>query len=337
VLWQNIAFQEEAQLDRQAFRALSMAYLRSVFPGTFSGIDASAAPAVPTRPSAAPRAVADRATVDRATADRATALPPSAYADPQLLAREREVLLRPAWQLIGHRGEIRAPGDFIARDLGGERALVLRDAAGTLRAYRNACPQRPHALVSEGRGRLSGSLRCDVHGLAFDWQGRPIEGQSRSLTPLDVHERDGLLWVRGSGPHPGAPGEPPLIELPESWLPLEPRELTVAADWKVLIEQWLDAERQVLPPNQLFERQAHRAQLLQLLPVAPGRCVVRSFRYAPRSGARDKWPEEWLKEQVGLAESTQLGLALGPPEATGGETASGPIERFHRSIAALLR
>jgi hypothetical protein len=126
----------------------------------------------------------------------------------------------------------------------------------------------------------------------------------------------------------------------------------VAADWKVLIEQWLEsfgelqapraagrertAERHVLLPNQLLERQARSAQLLQLLPLAPGRCVLRSFPYAARSGARDKWPDGWLKEEVRLAESTQLGLILGPPEGTGGAVASEPLERFRRSIAALL-
>jgi nitrite reductase/ring-hydroxylating ferredoxin subunit len=267
----------------------------------------------------------------------AVSLPPRAYADPQLLAREREALLRPAWQLIGHRSEIRAPGDFLARDLAGARALVLRDAAGTLRAYRNACPHRPHALLTEVRGRLSGPMRCAVHGLAFDWQGHPVEDtQSRSLTTLEVRERGALLWVREAGALEDSHREPPLIELPENWLPREPRELAVAADWKVLIEQWLDSERYVLLPNQLLERQARGAELLQLLPLAPGRCVLRSFPYAPRSGARDKWPEGWLREQVSLAESTQLGLTLGPPEGAGGAVVSGPLERFRHSIAALL-
>jgi TetR/AcrR family transcriptional regulator, transcriptional repressor of bet genes len=331
VLWQSIAFQEEAELDREAFRTLSMAYLRSVFPGTFAaaGAVATAASTEPRRAAATPSATPSGVS--------SLALPPSAYSDPQLLAREREALLRPAWQLIGHRAEIRAPGNFLARDLGAERAFVLRDVGGALRAYRNACPHRPHALLTEARGRLSGPLRCAVHGLAFDWQGQPVEGQSRPLTPLEVRERGALIWVRVPGALEDSHQEPPLIELSEGWLPLEPRELAVAADWKVLIEQWLDAERQVLPPNQLIERRAHRAQLLQLLPVAPGRSVVRSFRYAPRSGARDRWPDEWLKEQVRLAESTQLGLALGAAEGSGSQAASAALDRFRRSIAALLR
>lgn len=37
VLWQGIAFQDEASLDRRALVARALAYLRSVFPGQFPG------------------------------------------------------------------------------------------------------------------------------------------------------------------------------------------------------------------------------------------------------------------------------------------------------------
>lgn len=49
VLWQGIAFQSEANIDRRACVARALAYLRSVFPGQF------AAPAVPRRRAAARR------------------------------------------------------------------------------------------------------------------------------------------------------------------------------------------------------------------------------------------------------------------------------------------
>ncbi|HEY3731885.1 MAG TPA: TetR/AcrR family transcriptional regulator, partial [Steroidobacteraceae bacterium] len=46
ILWQNIAFQSEASIDRPAFRQRSLAYLRSVFPGKF-GAGAPAAARLP--------------------------------------------------------------------------------------------------------------------------------------------------------------------------------------------------------------------------------------------------------------------------------------------------
>ena len=46
-------------------------------------------------------------------------LPARAYADPALLAAEREQLLRPAWQVLGHEAELRVAGDYLTGDLGG--------------------------------------------------------------------------------------------------------------------------------------------------------------------------------------------------------------------------
>src|SRR5438034_2200145 len=109
VLWQGFAFQSEANIDRPAAVARSLAYLRSVFPGEFTAA-AAAAPRV-------------RGPDAGASGGR---LPARAYSDAALLAAEREQLLRPAWQLIGHEAELRATGDFLTGDLGAERALVVR-------------------------------------------------------------------------------------------------------------------------------------------------------------------------------------------------------------------
>ena len=84
VLWQGIAFQSEANVDRPAAVARSLRYLHSIFPGHFNE---AAGIAAPDTGSAA------------LGADR---LPPHAYRDQALLTAEREQLLRPAWQVLGH-------------------------------------------------------------------------------------------------------------------------------------------------------------------------------------------------------------------------------------------
>src|SRR5579862_1274284 len=81
VLWQGFAFQSEDNVDRTAARERSLAYLRSVFPGSFSGsgaLPSVSAPAVSSAP-----------------------LPAWAYASAPLHALERERLLKPAWQVVG--------------------------------------------------------------------------------------------------------------------------------------------------------------------------------------------------------------------------------------------
>jgi phenylpropionate dioxygenase-like ring-hydroxylating dioxygenase large terminal subunit len=93
-------------------------------------------------------------------------LPRWAYSDGVLLTAERERLFRPAWQVIGHAVEIAEVGDFLTGDLASERALVVRDAKGMLRAFRNACRRRPHALVTARTGHFSGTIPCAPTGSA---------------------------------------------------------------------------------------------------------------------------------------------------------------------------
>ena len=135
VLWQGIAFQSEADIDREAARRQSMGFLRSVFPKEF-GVGGDNA--------VVGGGVGSRASVS----DLPRHLPRWAYSDGVLLTAERERLFRPAWQVIGHEAEVRAGGDYLTGDLAGERALVVRDEKGVLRAFRNACRRRPHALVT---------------------------------------------------------------------------------------------------------------------------------------------------------------------------------------------
>ena len=62
---------------------------------------------------------------------RVDRLPPRAYRDEALLAAEREQLLRPAWQVLGHEAELRAAGDYLSGEVAGERALVVRARLGS--------------------------------------------------------------------------------------------------------------------------------------------------------------------------------------------------------------
>jgi len=334
VLWQTIAFQDESQIDREAARERCMAYLRSVFPGTFAGA------AAPGRDGAVSAALGDVA-----------GLPSGAYADAALLERERAALLRPAWQLVGDEREIPDGGDFLAGDLPAERALVWRDPKGTLHAFRNACPQRPHALVSVPLGHLGAALHCPAHALTFDWEGRAREG-GPGLSALELLRHGPLLFVRGT--HGAtAPATAPeannrlvealaRFELPRGARLTRQPALGIRADWKLLIEQWLESasagaglERCVLLPNQLLVRTRGALQLLQVAPEAPGRCRVTGFVWSARGAqARSPWPDRWLAGQIAQAESTQLGLTLAPGGAIA--VAGGALAEFHRAIRSLL-
>jgi TetR/AcrR family transcriptional repressor of bet genes len=222
MLWQEIAFRSEEDIDRAAARGRCMAYLRSVFPGQFAQ-----------PPGASP---------PRAAAGFAGWV----FGHPQAALLERDALFRRAWQIAAHVAQIPRAGDFLTADLGAERILVVRDAYGVLHALRNICPEVPHALVVPSRGRSAGTFRCPAHGIEFDFDGRCVGGARSNLTTLGLHIADHLVWVGPPGaPHPprraGPGGKPWDLEAPGAATTILEREIEVAANWKLLIEEWLEA------------------------------------------------------------------------------------------------
>jgi hypothetical protein len=127
-------------------------------------------------------------------------------------------------------------------------------------------------------------------------------------------------------------------------------ERELAANWKLLVEQWLESPRpqqQFVAPNLLLEAHPEGAVILQVIPLAPARSRLQRFDFAYPTASSGKgrgradatWPrdfERWLRQQSELAESTQAGLSYGADEPS----ESGPIApaliEFRGTIAALL-
>jgi nitrite reductase/ring-hydroxylating ferredoxin subunit len=336
VLWQGIAFQSEANIDRAAAVARSLRYLHSVFPGQFG--------------EAAINGAAATAATGTGAATRADRLPPRAYRHEALLAAERDQLLRPAWQVLGHEAELRAAGEYVSGEVAGERALVVRAERGRLYAFRNACRRRPHALVAARRGHLKSALHCAAHGLTYTFDGRLVAGSTPGdLTPFDLRHAGRLLLVRATGSAPSTLDSAESMWAPFAGLtPLGVTELEVAADWKLLVEQWLETplpQQRFVAPNQLLEVRTDGAAILQVVPTAAGRSRLRRFEFSRGSAAAPRARGErvqrraaaWLKEQIALAESTQAGLE----GATDAITESGPVApelaQFRAQVSALLQ
>src|SRR5215472_7740405 len=333
VLWQGIAFQSEANVDRPVAVARSLRYLHSIFPGHFN--EAAGSPAASTGSAA----------VD---ADR---LPPHAYRHEALLAAEREQLLRPAWQVLGHEAELRAAGDFVSGEAAGERVLVVRAERGRLHAFRNACRRRPHALVSARRGHLKSAIHCAAHSLTYSFDGRLVAGTTPGdLAPLPLRRAGRLLLVRAAGPVAAAREAGVDDSAWQAFATLVPRTVTeqhVAADWKLVVEHWLEAllpQQRFVAPNQLLEVEGDRASILQVTPTAPGESRLRRFEFstsrerggrAPRAPGSRR-PDAWLKGQIALAESTQAGLQGAADAALEAGPVDPALAQFRAQIAAVM-
>ena len=220
---------------------------------------------------------------------------------------------RGGWQLLGHELELPLSGDYLCAATPSDRVLLLRDGAGTLRAFRDSCPAQPHSLAGAARGRLGARIECRLHGREFALDGTSLSG-GEPLAELAFVVSEGLVFVApasGSSPAPrvgdwilsptGAP--------PRGLRPLGPAaQATVEADWVVVINQWLDLRlpaadanpgwslqryrtvaglsgplrwrRWLAPPNQLIEVRDDGLTVLQIRPLGARRCRIGRFDFA---------------------------------------------------------
>ena len=131
--------------------------------------------------------------MDRALADVSVDTTPfNWYADPAVLAAERERIFRRSWQYAGHTGELDGPGSFFPTQVGGLPVIVALDNDGRLRGYLNICRHRGTVLVDEPQKR--GTIQCPYHAWTYGLDGS-LRGAPRSkdepgfeaATMLNIH------------------------------------------------------------------------------------------------------------------------------------------------------
>jgi hypothetical protein len=192
--------------------------------------------------------------------------------------------------------------------------------------------------LEEPKGRpakVSGVVHDLTHVLAGAAPG--------DLTSLEMTRAGPLLLAR-----PRQPGGEAPMGWPAEWPDLRPgrvAEKAVAANWKIVVEQWLERDsprRCFLAPNQLLELGAERAQLLQIVPEARDRSRLICFGLLAghgagrRSGAGRRGASPPLGRQVASAESSQRGLETSLPQAQTGTAVPAALTAFRRSVATLL-
>ena len=135
-------------------------------------------------------------------------LPASWYADPELLAREQELIFRRSWHYAGRADQVAEPGGFLRVDAGPVPLVIVRGRDGELRALVNVCRHRGHPVL-DGEGTLLDAAvpvpRVDVRPRRRAAQGparRPRAGpRPRRARPPPRERRDlGAVPVRASRP-----------------------------------------------------------------------------------------------------------------------------------------
>ncbi|HEX6103990.1 MAG TPA: Rieske (2Fe-2S) protein, partial [Gemmatimonadales bacterium] len=105
-------------------------------------------------------------------------LPREYFTSPDLLGEEMEKIFLQRWLCVGREDRIPNPGDWFTQAVGSESVIVLRDRAGTLRAYFNVCRHRGTRICEEHSGRFSETIQCPYHAWTWTLDGRLIGAPS---------------------------------------------------------------------------------------------------------------------------------------------------------------
>jgi phenylpropionate dioxygenase-like ring-hydroxylating dioxygenase large terminal subunit len=198
--------------------------------------------------------------VERGTTELAPSVflnPVSSYTCPKQAEREQQVFFRGHPIFFGLSCELPRPGDYRADDLSDVPLLVVRGAEGRLNAFLNVCRHRG-AKVATGTGSGKRLFVCPYHAWTYDLDGRltrvaPAEGfpnitcEERSLVPLPVAEKHGLIFVQAS-PGPAIDVDALLGKLaPElasyhfaTYAHYQTQTLTKDMNWKLVIDTFLE-------------------------------------------------------------------------------------------------
>jgi glycine betaine catabolism A len=101
---------------------------------------------------------------------RPESIPAARYFDRAFFELEGERLWPRVWQMACRLEEIPAVGDYVEYEILGRSVIVMRAAAGEIRAYHNACRHRGMRLV-QGRGNAANGFVCPFHGWCWNADG----------------------------------------------------------------------------------------------------------------------------------------------------------------------
>jgi Rieske 2Fe-2S family protein len=184
-------------------------------------------------------------------------LPRDAYVSEAVFAWEQRHFFAGGWMCVGRSDSMPNPGDQRAESIGHAGVFLVRDAAGSLRAFANACRHRNHELLPCGETVNRPIVLCPYHGWSyrldgslrkargFDESSMPaFDPADNSLVQLPAEEWHGWIFVDGSGEAGSFAAH--VAGLEEIIGPYEPERLSVAgshdyvvaANWKIVVENY---------------------------------------------------------------------------------------------------
>lgn len=137
--------------------------------------------------------------------DKITTVPSRSYTDPDLWAREMDVIFKRVPLMLALSCELPDPGTYKAMDAMGLPVLIVRNKAGDVSAFLNVCAHRAAPVAEEGHGKCA-RFTCKYHSWTYGLDGKllavsdrekfgDIDKAARGLRQLPCREKAGMIFA----------------------------------------------------------------------------------------------------------------------------------------------
>ena len=97
----------------------------------------------------------------------------STMTSPEIHAMELERIFARSWLYVGHESEIREPGDYVRRPVGGRPVFMVRGKSGAVNVFHNTCTHRGALVCRQDRGNAK-VFQCFYHAWSFNTEGELV-------------------------------------------------------------------------------------------------------------------------------------------------------------------
>ena len=204
----------------------------------------------------------------RAPLESAWTLPPAAYLSEDIHDLETERIFRKTWFPLARLEQLAQPGDVLALDLMGQPLLLVHGVDGQVRAMSNVCLHRA-APIAEGSGHRR-LFTCPYHAWAYDTVGQlvaaPLMEGAEGFDPaacrlpqIRTEVWEGFVMVNLD--QNAASFAPQVVGLTRYFANFRLSDMAIvrtltfdsAWNWKVLVENFMEAYHHIATHSQTFE------------------------------------------------------------------------------------
>lgn len=204
--------------------------------------------------------------------ESAWTLPPAAYLDDAVYARETERIFRKSWLPLARVDQLPNRGDYLSLDLFGQPVMVVHGQDGEYRVMSRTCLHRA-ALVAEGDGNRK-LFTCPYHAWSYDTSGQlvraPLMEGANGFSPSDCRlpQLRTEIWegfILANFDAEAAPFAPQVESFTRYFSNFQLANMKVIRtlnfdsdwNWKVLVENFMEAYHHIATHPETFEPSYH--------------------------------------------------------------------------------